>query len=327
MFRPLAMLCVFFLAALALVATASAAGHGNEAPLDPIMGEFAGTLSLANAQTVKAEGKVIADEGGKYRIVILYPAGDPKATRIDLAGASKDGSVAIKDGGATGSVSKESLTVKLKQGTAKMARAQRKSPTLGKQPPAGAVVLLPFEEGKPTNLDQWAKNQWICQPDGSVLVRGGDIKTTREFGDCKLHVEFCVPFMPAARGQGRGNSGVYMHGRYEIQVLDSFGLTENAGECAAVYGQKVPCVNSSLPPGQWQTYDIDFKAPRFDAGGKQTTGAVITVLHNGVKVIDAFETKNPTGGAWGAPAKTGPVRLQDHGNPMRFRNIWLVEEK
>ena len=153
-----------------------------------------------------------------------------------------------------------------------MNRVERKSPTLGKKPPAGAVVLLPFEEGKPTNLDQWAKNQWMCQPDGSILVRGGDIKTKQEFGSYKLHVEFCVPFMPAARGQGRGNSGVYQHGRYEIQVLDSFGLTENGGECAAVYGQKAPDVNASLPPGQWQTYDIDFKAPEFDDAGKQTKG-------------------------------------------------------
>jgi hypothetical protein len=318
------MLCLFCLAALALVATASAAGHGNEAALDPIMGEFAGDLSLAAGQTVKAEGKVIADENNNYRIVILYPAGDPKATRIELAGTGKDGKVTIK-GEASGSVTKEDLAITLKQGTAKMTRVERKSPTLGKHPPAGAVVLLPFEEGKPTNLDQWVKNQWTCQPDGSVLARGGDIGTKQQFGDCKLHVELCVPFMPAARGQGRGNSGVYMHGRYEIQVLDSFGLTENPGECAAIYGQKAACVNASLPPGQWQTYDVDFKAPKFDDAGKQIKGAVITVVHNGVKVIDAFETKNVTGGAWGAPAKTGPVRLQFHGNPVRFRNTWLVE--
>jgi hypothetical protein len=132
--------------------------------------------------------------------------------------------------------------------------------------------------------------------------------------------------MPAARGQGRGNSGVYLHGRYEIQVLDSFGLTTNDGECGAIYGQKAPDVNSSLPPGQWQTYDIDFKAPQFGADGKQTRGALITVVQNGVKIQDAVETKNVTGGAWGNPAKTGPLRLQFHSNPMRFRNIWVVEE-
>ena len=324
MFRPLAVLSLCLLAALALVASASAAGHGNAAALDPIMGEFAGTLTPASGDAVKAEAKVIADENHNYRIVILYPACDPKATRVELAGVGKDGTVTIK-GGATGTVTKESLSIELKQGAAKMSRVERKSPTLGQKPPAGAVVLLPFEDGKPTNLDQWAKSQWTCQPDGSILVRGGDIKTAHEFGDCKLHVELCVPFMPAARGQGRGNSGVYMHGRYEIQVLDSFGLTENPGECAAIYGQKAACVNASLPPGQWQTYDVDFKAPKFDDAGKQIKGAVITVVHNGVKVIDAFETKNVTGGAWGAPAKTGPVRLQFHGNPVRFRNTWLVE--
>jgi hypothetical protein len=184
---------------------------------------------------------------------------------------------------------------------------------------------LPFEEGKPSNLDQWNNKNWLCLDDGSVLVRSGDAKTNRDFGSYKLHVEFRVPFMPTARGQGRGNSGVYQHGRYEIQVLDSFGLTENPGECGAIYGQKAPDINVSLPPGRWQTYDIEFIAPQFEASGKQIKGAIITVLHNGVKIHDAVEVQKVTGGAWGAPAKTGPVRLQDHGgDPTRFRNIWIV---
>ena len=154
-----------------------------------------------------------------------------------------------------------------------MKRVERKSPTLGQKPPAGAIVLLPFEEGKPTTLDHWSPKQWLCLDDGSILTRSGDIKTTEDFGIYKLHVEFRVPFMPAARGQGRGNSGVYQHGRYEIQVLDSFGLTENPGECGAIYGQKAADVNVSLPPGQWQTYDITFIAPQFDDSGKQVKGA------------------------------------------------------
>ena len=107
---------------------------------------------------------------------------------------------------------------------------ERKSPTLGQKPPEGAIVLLAYEEGKPTSLDHWNNKQWVCLDDGSILTRQGDTKTDRDFGSYKLHVEFRVPFMPAARGQGRGNSGVYQHGRYEIQVLDSFGLTENPGE-------------------------------------------------------------------------------------------------
>ena len=228
----------------------------------------------------------------------------------------------------SGKIAKESLSLEsAKVGKAEMARVERKSPTLGQKPPADALVLLPFEEGKPTNINHWANKNWVCEPDGSILVKQGDNKTLREFGSYKLHVEFRVPFMPSARGQGRGNSGVYQHGRYEIQVLDSFGLAANAGDCGAIYGQKAPDVNATLPPGQWQTYDIEFAAPQFDAAGHQTKGAVVTVLHNGVKIHDAVEVKAVTGGAWGQPAKTGPIRLQDHGNPTRFRNIWIVEEK
>ncbi|MGO9107667.1 MAG: DUF1080 domain-containing protein [Thermoguttaceae bacterium] len=326
MLRNISILAACTLASLAFAATAPAANDspGSEPALDPIMGEFEGTLT-SNGLDVKAEAKVIADEDHKYRIVLLAPAGDAKAKRIELAGTGKDGIVAVT-GEWSGKVTKDAMLLAAKQGnnTAEMKRVERKSPTLGQKPPAGAIVLLPFEEGKPTNLDHWNNKQWVCLDDGSILTRSGDTKTNQDFGSYKLHAEFRVPFMPAARGQGRGNSGVYQHGRYEIQVLDSFGLTENPGECAAIYGQKAADVNVSLPPGQWQTYDIDFTAPQFDASGKQVKGAIITVLHNGVKVHDAVEVKSTTGGAWGAPAKTGPVRLQDHGNPTRFRNIWIV---
>ena len=149
------------------------------------------------------------------------------------------------------------------------------------------------------------QQDWVCLDDGSILTRSGDTKTNEDFGSYKLHVEFRVPFMPAARGQGRGNSGVYQHGRYEIQVLDSFGLTENPGECAAIYGQKAADINVSLPPGKWQTYDITFTAPQFDAAGNQVKGAIITVLHNGVKVHDAIEVTKVTGGAWGSRRRPG----------------------
>ncbi len=325
MFRNVSILAACLLAALAVRASALAADHasGPDTALDPIMGEFEGTLTLDGA-AVKAEAKVIADQDHQYRIVLLAPAGDAKAKRIELKGMGKGETVSVT-GDWSGKVTKDSLQLASKEGgKAEMQRIERKSPTLGQKPPAGAVVLAPFEEGKPTNLEQWNNKKWICLDDGSMLVRSGDTKTNRDFGSYKLHVEFRVPFMPAARGQGRGNSGVYQHGRYEIQVLDSFGLTENPGECGAIYGQKAADVNVSLPPGQWQTYDIDFTAPQFDDSGKQVKGAVITVLHNGVKIHDVVEVKKVTGGAWGAPGKTGPIRLQDHGNPTRFRNIWIV---
>ena len=178
------------------------------------MGEFEGTFTPPGGQAVKAEAKVIADENRKYRVIVLYPAGNPKATRLELPGAGKDQTVTIASGDWSGTVGKEALRLTAKNGAAAENETNpRKSPTLGQRPPAGAVVLLPYEEGKPTNLDQWAKSQWTCQPDGSILARGADIKTNKEFGSFKLHVEFRIPFMPAARGQGRGNSGVYIHGR------------------------------------------------------------------------------------------------------------------
>ena len=136
--------------------------------------------------------------------------------------------------------------------------------------------------------------------------------------------------MPAARGQGRGNSGVYLHGRYEIQMLDSFGLTaERPVDVRRIYGQKAADVRTSrCRPASGRPTTSIFKAPEFDAAGKQTKGAVITVVHNGVKVSGrGRDDEASRGGAWGPPAKTGPLRLQFHGNPVRFRNIWLVEEK
>ena len=316
------------LLALAMGPWAYAQNRGREPPLNPVMGEFEGTFTPAAGQAVKAEAKVIADEKHKYQIFLLYPAADPKATRIELAGVGKYDTVGIASGDWSGTISKNALTLTAKNGAkAEMTRTQRKSPTLGQKPPAGALVLLPFEEGKPTNLDQWVKSQWICLPDGSILARAADIMTKKEFGSFKLHVELRIPFMPAARGQGRGNSGVYIHGRYELQVLDSFGLPLTPYDCAGIYGIKAPDADAELPPGVWQTYDVTVKAPKFNAAGKQTKGIVITLFFNGVKVQDAVETKGVTGGAWGKPAPTGPLRLQFHGNPVRFRNIWLVEEK
>ena len=226
---------------------ACAQNQGGEPPLDPIMGEFEGTFTPAGGQAVKAEAKVVADQDNKYRLSVLYPAADAKATRLELPGLGKGNTVSIDSGDWSGTVGKDALGITAKDGAkAEMKRIERKSPTLGQKPPAGALVLLPFEKGKPTNLDQWAKSEWTCQADGSILARGADIKTIKDFGGFKLHVELRVPFMPAARGQGRGNSGVYVHGRYEIQVLDSFGLPLTPFDCAAIYGVKAPDFDAAL---------------------------------------------------------------------------------
>jgi hypothetical protein len=164
--------------------------------------------------------------------------------------------------------------------------------------------------------------------DGAMEVKAGSgsIVTKRKFEDFELHIEFRTPFMPDARGQGRGNSGVYLQGRYEVQVLDSYGLEGKDNECGGIYKVGAPLVNMCLPPLQWQTYDIMFRAPRFNAGGTKAEDAVITVVHNGVTIHDRRRIPGPTGGALdGKVAEPGGIYLQDHGNPAQFRNIWLVE--
>jgi hypothetical protein len=197
-------------------------------------------------------------------------------------------------------------------------------------PPQGATVLF---DGK--SLDNWVKRDgksaagWKLQEGGIMQVQGGDIITKQTFGGkFKLHVEFRVPYMPKASGQGRGNSGVYVQGRYEVQVLDSYGLKSKDNDCGGIYGVATPLVNACKAPTVWQTYDIEFAAPQCE-NGKKTAPGVITVHHNGVKIHDNVKiTKdNTTAGLGGDPCSPGPILLQDHGNPVQYRNIWLVQEK
>jgi 3-keto-disaccharide hydrolase len=192
-------------------------------------------------------------------------------------------------------------------------------------PPKDAVVLF---DGK--DLSKWQKYPaggdaaWKLV-DGAMEVAGGDIITRDKFRDMKLHLEFMPPYMPDAHGQARGNSGVFVMDNYEVQVLDSYGLPKlEVGDCAALYSKKVPDKNAAKPPAQWQTYDIEFKAPRFDAAGKKTTNARITVYWNGQKVHDNVELDGPLPGGSGERPEGGGIRLQDHGNPVRYRNIWVV---
>jgi hypothetical protein len=197
-------------------------------------------------------------------------------------------------------------------------------------PPTDAIVLF---DG--TDLSQWQnrggvkKAAWEVK-DGVATVNGtGDIATKQPFGDCQLHIEWATPAEVKGEGQGRGNSGVIFQGRYELQVLDSYqNKTYFNGQAGAVYSQHAPLVNVSRKPGEWQSYDVIFHAPRFDENGKLSKAATITVLQNGVLVQDHVEIQGPTGQS---PTKyeTHPLKqplvLQDHGNPVRFRNIWIRE--
>ncbi|WP_435010724.1 3-keto-disaccharide hydrolase [Tundrisphaera lichenicola] len=202
--------------------------------------------------------------------------------------------------------------------------------------PSDAVVLF---DGK--DLSKWQINGkepgWKVE-DGAMIVppggtpNGGTITSKDEFGDAQIHVEFATPDPPKGTDQGRGNSGVLIMGRYEVQVLDSFeNITYADGGASAVYGQHPPQVNASLPPGQWQTYDIFFTAPKFKEDGSVETPAYITALHNGVLVQNHVELLGPM--TFRALAKysphgpKGPLAFQDHGNPVKYRNIWVREIK
>jgi uncharacterized protein (TIGR03000 family) len=200
----------------------------------------------------------------------------------------------------------------------------RASPTLGQKPPPGATILF---DG--TSADEWNAAR-VDKTTGLLNTDGHDITTKRRFNNYTVHVEFLLPYRPDARGQGRGNSGFYQVSQYEVQILDSFGLDGKDNECGGIYSRIAPSVNGCLPPLQWQTYDIDFTNAVPDANDpkKPAKKSRITCKLNGITIHDNVEIPGPTGGAWPQPEGTpGPLILQGHGNPLQFRNIWIVEKK
>ncbi|MEX0326909.1 MAG: DUF1080 domain-containing protein [Puniceicoccaceae bacterium] len=214
------------------------------------------------------------------------------------------------------------------------------SPTMGRVPPEGAVVLF---DG--SSLDAWqhvdggtgkSRDATWKIVDGAMETlpvkldksAGGDLQTRDSFASCELHIEFFLPYEPDNRGQGRANSGVFIQGIYEVQILDSYGLIGDWIECGALYKVAPPKVNRCAPPGEWQTYDITFHAPEYDAEGVLVKNAVMTVLHNGRLIHNQQElfevTYFFTDVRLGEPPREpAPIILQDHGHPIRFRNVWL----
>ena len=196
--------------------------------------------------------------------------------------------------------------------------------------PSDAIVLF---DG--TDLSKWQHGEgvaakWKVQ-DGymEVVPKSGVLRTKEKFGDFQLHIEFATPAKVEGSSQGRGNNGVNIWGKYEIQVLDSYNNPTYAdGQAGAIYGQTPPLVNASKPPGEWQTYDIIWEGPRWDAENKLASKAHVTVIHNGAVLHHRRELHGPTNhrsiGNYGAkPQTSGPIELYEHGNPVRFRNIWL----
>ena len=225
----------------------------------------------------------------------------------DRPDASESAIAILKDGRIT--ILREQRTI------AELSKVERKSPTLGARPPKGAIVLF---DG--SNTEEWENGKLVEKK----LLGPTNASSKQKFGDHSLHVEFRTPFMPAARGQGRGYSGVYLQSRYECQVLDSFGLEGEDNECGGIYSIARPAVNMCFSPLSWQTYDIDFTAARYDKNGNKTGNARVTIKHNGVVIHKDLELPHGTPGCHPEGPEPDSVFLQDHGNPVAFRNIWVV---
>lgn len=309
----------------------------DPAKVDPLMGQYEGTYEIWGWGPTHAEAKVVPESNEDYRVMIaVEPAeGDLWGIRGELYGKKKDGKITLfgTSGGVDWEGSIENGTLRASfpgnyGGTFELKQVSKDSPNVGMAPPERAMILLPFKGGTPPDLSEWENQSWIPLEDGSMLVGKGPQISNREFGDHQLHLEFAPPYEPDRRGQGRGNSGMYLHGRYECQVLESFGLIQRGGDLGSFYQMAVPRINAALPPLYWQTYDVTFRAPRFNEDGSSKEHAVVTVVLNGVTIYDEKVLESPTaGGLSEKEAEKGPLLLQDHGNQVRYRNIWVVERE
>ena len=321
---------------------------------------FSGTYVDANDPNIPADfayqgeyagsgmgAQVIALDNGAFQVV-LFPGGLPgagwdgknrsllngkldgkkvalspaKGNRKYLAGSPDAFSATRKfppDGHKPYSGSLSNGIISLGKGIV-LKKTQRKSPTMGKKAPKGAITLF---DG--SNKDEWQGGR-LDEKTRLLNTDGTDIRTRRKFNDYHMHLEFLLPYRPAARGQGRGNSGFYQIDHFEVQILDSFGLEGANNECGGIYSIKDSDVNACFPPLSWQTYDVDFTNAK-TKDGKKIKNAKITVRLNGIVIHDNFEIPRKTGGSRGEPEGTpGPMKLQGHGNPLQFRNIWIVEK-
>ena len=325
----------FCLASSALLLIVSMCGAADKAlptytdaasagPDFAVQGEYTGELPDPDGGKLKIGVQVIALGDGKFRSV-GYHGGLPgdgwqkSDGKHTVDGKTENGVTVLKGENHEGRIKDGVLTVVTSSGetVGQLNKVERKSPTLGAKPAAGAVVLF---DG--TNTDKFEGGKMT--PEGWLEVGA---RSKQSFGSFQLHIEFRTPFMPTAEGQARGNSGVFLHECYEFQVLDSFGLEGKDNECGGFYSIAEPKVNMCFPPLSWQTYDFDFTAPKFDADGKKMVNARVTLRHNGVAIFDDFEIPKLNPGGRPNEGPTGPLMLQNHGNPVVYRNIWVVEKK
>ncbi len=287
-------------------------------------GEYVGELTGAD-DVGKLGVQVIALGKGKFKAV-GYHGGLPgegwdgeEPMRPESIGQRSGDSMTLSDQFGTATVKNGVMTVGSPDGNplGTLRKITRESRTLNKLPTEGAIVLF---DGK--NVDQWENGK--LSEDG-LLLPGTTSKL--KFGSHQLHIEFRIPFQPDQSGQGRGNSGVYVQGRYEVQMLDSFGLEGKDNECGGLYSVKACDLNMCFPPMSWQTFDIEYTAAQYESE-KLIAKPRVTVYHNGVKIHDNVELpgdRNSTAAPVQPGPEPGPIYLQDHGNPVRYRNIWVLE--
>ncbi len=293
-------------------------------------GEYEGSIVL-NSGEKKVGLQVVARGDGNFEGRFLFGglpgAGwDGKEGALKLKGKAESGKTTLTDGTLKIEIANGEAIVKDGMKIdAKLKKVTRKSETLGAAPPKDAVVLF----GNAKDSEKWNGGKIVKVSDGEFL--GVNVRSKDKFKGYNLHLEFRLGWMPRATGQGRSNSGLYVGDQYECQILDSFGLKGENNECGGFYQQHAPKVNMCLPPLSWQTYDVDYTPAQFDESGKKTKNAIITVKHNGVVIHDKVEMKSETPGGGTSEAKAKgeatPIYMQDHGDPVVFRNIWLVEKK
>lgn len=289
----------------------------------PFVGEYHGSISTEHGVT-RVGLQAVALGDGEFT-GMLYAGGLPgsgwnRRDRWNVTGSRADESLNL--------VSDNGLSIEIKGVVASVRAADasvlgtlhkviRTSATLGSPPPENSIVLF---DGHGTRAFKNGK----VDDEGNLQV---GTELLPRYGDFTLHFEFRIPYYPKRRSQNRGNSGLYINSRYEIQILDSFGLEGKPNECGGIYRQKAADQNMALPPLSWQTYDIRFRSPQFDATGNKVANARITVYHNNVPIHDDYAIVAKTGAGKPEGAELLPTKLQDHGSDVDFRNIWLIDHR
>ena len=330
-------LLIFF-----LITVSISAQTGEKIP--PFMGDWEGSF-------IETEGdkyivaRVIGLGKDEYRVQIIQEFDKRAVKMVDVVAVLENDKLIFEEGDWSGEITNTSFRGKGLPGKGApknytLNKIERKSPTLGRPAPADAKILFDgtdlskwIHPDRPDENPVWKVHDGILEMVTGGVVNGkkrkNDLITKDKFSDLEMHLEFMIPYQPAKRDQGRGNSGLFIQNFYEIQILDSYGLDGLWNECGALYKFSPPKVNMCFPPGQWQTYDINYTAPKFDASGNKISNAVISVSHNGVLIHSQTEILHPTAHSQKArmsdkvPQNPDVIKIQDHNNIVMFRNIWI----